>query len=96
MHGFVLVALLFIICHQTQTNNSAGKVGEAILHLHNRECSCAFWGKELQSVVERNHLTNTIQPVFQKVSIAQDLYVHYKPSLVFKEEENNKQKAGLC
>lgn len=85
MHGFVLVALLFIICHQTQTRNSAGKVGKAILHLHNRERSYEFCGKELPSVVERkDHLTNTTQTVFQKVSVVQYPYVHHKPSLVFK------------
>lgn len=85
MHGFVLVALLFIICHQTQTKHSAGKFGKAILHLHNRGRSYAFCGKELQSVVERKYdLTNTTQTVFQQVSIVQHQYMHHKPSSVFK------------
>lgn len=88
MYGFVLVALLFIICHQTQTKNSAGKVGKAILHWDNREHSSEFCGKELQSVAERkDHLTNTTQTVFQKVSIVQYLYMHHKPSLVLKATE---------
>lgn len=44
-----------------------------------------FCGKELQSVAEsKDHLTNTTQTVFQKVSIVQCLQVHHKPSLVFK------------
>lgn len=83
MHGFVLVALLFIIRHQT--NNSIGKVGKAILHLHNRERSYTFSGKELQNTVERkDNLTNTTQTVFQKISIVQHLYMHHQPSLEFK------------
>lgn len=53
MHGFMLVALLFVIYHQTQTSNFTGKVGKVILHLHNRERSCVFYWKEMQSVVER-------------------------------------------
>lgn len=53
MHGFMLVALLSVIYHQTQTNNFAGKVGQVILHLHNKERSYVFYGKEMQSVVER-------------------------------------------
>lgn len=61
----------FHICHHIQSNNSIGKVGKAILRLHNRERSYAFCGKELQSVVERrDHLTNTTLTVFQ-VSIVQ-------------------------
>lgn len=67
----------------TQTNNSAGKVGKAILHLLNREHSYEFCGKELQSVAEK--ITSQTQlRLFQKVSIVQYLYMHHKPPLVLK------------
>lgn len=49
----MFIALLFVIYHQTQTNNFAGKVGKVILHLRNRERSYVFYGKEMQSAVER-------------------------------------------
>lgn len=85
MHGFMLVALLFVIYHRTQTNNFAGKVGKVILHLHNRQRSYVFYGKEMQSVVEREkNLTNANQTLFQKVSILKYLYMHRKPSFRFK------------
>lgn len=54
-------------------------------HLHNRERSYEFCGKELPSVVERkDHLTNATQTVFHKASVVKYPYVHHKPSLVFK------------
>lgn len=55
MHGFMLVALLFVIYiyHKTQTNNFAGKVDKVILHLHNRGHSDVFYGKEMQSMLKR-------------------------------------------
>lgn len=84
MHGFVLVAFLFTICHQTQTNNSIGKPGKAILHLQQRTFICVLWeGTPKCGWKKKDHLTNTTQTVFQKVSIVQ-YRVHHDPSLVFK------------
>jgi len=74
----------------------SAKVGKVILRLHNREHSRAFYGKEMQSVVERkqkDHLTNTNPAAFQKAGTPKYLYVHRKPSFRFKVPGKHQTKA---
>lgn len=85
MHGFVLGAPLFIICHQTQANNFAGKVGKVILHLHNRGKEFLWEGTAKCGWKKREKIISQTQiRLFQRVSILQYLYMHNKPSFMLK------------